>query len=141
VSDDVEYAAWWWRLAIGELAGARALAAQEAAPARLAASLAQQAAEKALKAVVAIEADEPPRTHDLVALARSLRNAPAIHGRIDDLLRLTDVVMSSRYPDPTEPSFGWTEVRELIDLAASIIEDVRRILDRRGVATRSLDQA
>jgi HEPN domain-containing protein len=141
VSDDVEYAAWWWRLAIGELAGARALAARHVAPARLAASMAQQAAEKALKALVALDGDEPPRTHDLVALAGSLRSAPAIRSRIDDLQRLTDVLMSSRYPDPTEPSLDWTDVRALIDLAATVTEDVRQMLDRRGIATRSLDQA
>lgn len=141
MSDDAEYAAYWWRLAIGDLAGARALAAQEAAPARLAAALAQQAAEKALKAVVALEGDEPPRTHDLVALAASLRAASSIQGRTHDLQRLANVVMSSRYPDPIEPSFDWTEVGQLIELAASVIEDVRTILDRGGVATRSLDQA
>jgi HEPN domain-containing protein len=141
VSDDTEYAAYWWRLAMGDLSGARTLAADETVPARLAASLAQQATEKALKAVVALAGAEPPRTHDLVALAASLRGDRSILRRTNDLRRLTNLSMSSRYPEVSAPSFDPTEVRELIDIASSLIEELRLLLDRGGADTHSLDKA
>ena len=55
-----EAALWWLRTAIGDLAAARALLAVTAVAPRQAAYLAQQAAEKALKATIAFQGDEPP---------------------------------------------------------------------------------
>lgn len=139
VFEDADAAAWWWSIGLGDLNGARTLAAAVAVPPRHAASLAQQAAEKALKAVVALEGDEPARTHDLVALAASLRGAPEIKRRTKDLRRLTDVAMTSRYPDRVETSLDWGAVNELIELAASLIDQVRTILEAAGVATNAID--
>lgn len=103
--------------------------------------MAQQAAEKALKAAIALDGDEPPRTHDLVALAARLTGPAAIQARVDDLRRLTDAHLSSRYPMPFEPAFDWSEVHELIDSASSLVEDVRQSLERRGFDTGALDPA
>jgi len=141
VFDDADAAAWWWSIALGDLNGARALAAAVTVPPRHAASLAHQAAEKALKAVVALEGDEPTRTHDLVALAASLRGAPEIQHRTADLRRLTDVAITSRYPDRTETELDWAAVKELIELASSITDQVRTILESAGIATSAIDEA
>lgn len=103
--------------------------------------MAQQAAEKALKAAIALDGDEPPRTHDLVALAARLTGPAAIQARVDDLRHLTDAHLSSRYPTPFEPAFDWSEVHQLIDSASSIVEDVRQRLERRGFDTGALDPA
>lgn len=103
--------------------------------------MAQQAAERALKAAIALEGDEPPRTHDLVALAAQLVGAAAIQAHVDDLRRLTDAHLRSRYPTPFEPDLDWSEVRELIDSASAIVEDVRQSLERRGFDTGALHPA
>lgn len=139
--EDARPAAHWWRFALGDLNGARALAADDTVSPRLAAALAQQAAEKALKALIALDGPEPPRTHDLVALAARLPSAAAIQARVEALRHLSDAYVSSRYPSPFEPAFDWSEVHELIDSAASIVEDVRPSLERRGFDTGALDPA
>lgn len=103
--------------------------------------MAQQAAEKALKAAIALDGPEPPRTHDLVALAARLRGAAPTQARVDALRRLSDAYVSSRYPLPFEPAFDRAEAHELIDSASSIVEDVRQSLERRGFDTGALDPA
>lgn len=141
VMDDSDAAAYWWSIASGDLAGARELAAASVVAPRLAASLAQQAAEKALKAVHALRGDEPPRTHDLVALAKSLRAEPEIQMRLEDLRQLTDIVESARYPIPIAIALDWADVNALIALASSVMEAVRSVLSRAGMNTASIDPA
>jgi len=61
---------------------------------------AQQAAEKALKALLAYHGEPPPRTHDLVALlTRCLPFAPDLADLETDCRNLTYFAVSSRYPD------------------------------------------
>lgn len=103
--------------------------------------MAQQAAEKALKALIALDGAEPPRTHDLVALAARLASDAAIQVRVEALRHLSDAYVSSRYPSPFEPAFDWSEVHELIHSASAIVEDVRQSLERRGFDTGALDPA
>lgn len=139
--DDSDAAAYWWSIATGDLEGARELAAASVAAPRLAASLAQQAAEKALKSLIALRGDEPTRTHDLVALARSLGAEPEIQERLEDLRRLSGVVESARYPRPTAAALDWADVNALIALASSVMEGVRAVLTRAGIATGSIEPA
>ena len=141
VMDDSDAAAYWWSIASGDMAGAREFEAASAAAPRLAASLAQQAAEKALKAVIALRGDEPPRTHDLVALAKMLRTDPEIQERLEDLRRLTDDVASARYPMPIAEALDWPDVRALIARASSVMEAVRNVLTRAGIDAASIDPA
>jgi HEPN domain-containing protein len=54
-------AAWWLRLARGDLAAARRLQKADGVTPRPVAYLAQQAAEKALKATLALEGGSRPR--------------------------------------------------------------------------------
>jgi HEPN domain-containing protein len=93
----------WLRQAREDLATTRVTLAGE----RWAAAtfFAQQVAEKALKALlVEREGRQPPRTHDLVALARCAQLPEAFaHG----LAVLTRAHMMSRYPDVlVEPEAG-----------------------------------
>jgi HEPN domain-containing protein len=141
VSDDTEYAAHWWRLAIGDFAGSISIAADKALPPRLAASLAHQAAEKALKAAIALTGDEPPRTHDLVALAMRLTGPRAVAVSVETLRGLSDAHVGLRYPDALEPPLDWLEVNELIEAAALVIEQVRLSLERHGLHTDRLSPA
>lgn len=139
MSDDADYAAHWWRLAMGDLAGAKAIDAEGALPPRLAATLAHQAAEKALKAAIALSGQEPPRTHDLVALATRLTGPAGVDVSITILRRLSDAQIGLRYPEPFEPPIDWNEVRDLIESAADVIERVRVSLERQGLRTDTIE--
>ncbi len=139
--EDREYATHWWRLAEGDLAGARAIAGDHELPPRLAASLANQAVEKALKAVIALNGEEPPRIHDLVALAARLTGDAATAASFETLRRLSDAYGSLRYPDMLEPSLDWPLVDELIGLATIVMDDVRASLERRGMRLDTLPPA
>jgi HEPN domain len=72
-------------------------------PRRIAASLAQQAAEKALRAAVASVVGAAPRIHDLVRLAQ-IAGAPMPSATADQLRLLSDAHIQGRYPEPTEPA-------------------------------------
>jgi HEPN domain-containing protein len=141
VPDDTEYAAHWWRLAIGDLAGATSIATDEELPPRLAASLAHQAAEKALKAAIALTGEEPARTHDLVALAARLTGPAAITVSPETLRDLSDAHVGLRYPDTLQPPITWPEVDDLIQRATAVIEQVRASLERQGLHLDSLRPA
>lgn len=66
---------------------------------------AQQVGEKTLKAFLVLNGEQPPRTHDLVALlAKANSYAPGLADLEDDCRRLTYFSVSSRYPDPYEPT-------------------------------------
>lgn len=80
--------------------------------------LAQQAAEQALKGLWLFRGDGlPPRSHNLVELARAL-NAP--EETIDACARLGPHYMASRYPDVAEgnPADNYTRT-----LASALLHD------------------
>jgi HEPN domain-containing protein len=88
----------WMRLAHEDQAAAAYLAAADDLPYRLACLLAQQAAEKAIKAVLVAEDTDPPKLHDLRRLLErcssrimSELNEPAL----EDLSRWS---IAGRYP-------------------------------------------
>jgi HEPN domain-containing protein len=94
----------WKSYALEELALARALASDKEAPARLACWHAQQAAEKALKAVLVVGSVAFPRTHNLLALRALLSAEVAGKLDIEELAELTQWAVESRYPgDWAEP--------------------------------------
>lgn len=113
--------------------------AEKVLPPRLAATLAHQAAEEALKAAIALTGQEPPRTHDLVALATSLTGPAGVDVSIGVLRRLSDAQIGLRYPDPFEPPIDWNEVRDLIEAASDVIERVRASLERQGLRTDTIE--
>jgi HEPN domain-containing protein len=82
--------------------------------------LAQQAAEKSIKAILVSAGVEFPRTHDLQALVDLL---PAVIRRppaVGVVARLTAYAVSSRYPGEEEPVTE-EEYREAVQLAEAVV--------------------
>lgn len=88
---------------------------------------AQQAIEKALKAVMIARALMPSRSHDLLALAKTLET----HGfstpiAADDLASLTPYAVTYRYDDETLSLVSPEEARRMV---AEILAWAREMLD------------
>lgn len=128
-----EQARYWFGLALEDLRVAEKTIADLDLVPRYAAGMAQQAAEKALKAMVAMRGDHPPRTHDLVALARHAGPELTATAGDDQLRLLTDALGLSRYPDPDDTAYDRSEVELLVQVAGSIVIGVRGDLRRAGV--------
>jgi HEPN domain-containing protein len=127
----------WLAFAMGDLAAARSQPGRRVRP-RIVAFHAQQAAEKALKAALAVDCQPIPRTHDLDDLRNRLGPGWRVRRRHPDLTRLSDYGVDSRYPDDVEaitPIQCATAVRQ----ASSIVRLVTEDLERRGIATAGLE--
>lgn len=85
---------------------------------------AQQATEKALKALLVLQQVEPPRIHDLVRLHALVDSSVRPDLDVDHLDRLTDLEAESRYPgDWPQPSM--TEAAWASELADSVVRAAR----------------
>jgi HEPN domain-containing protein len=86
--------------------------------------LAQQAVEKALKALLIEREGSFPKIHDLTQLAKTL-NVP------NDILELcasvTPAYMATRYPDVSS-EFSRDEVKEIVEYAGKVVEWVEKEL-------------
>lgn len=91
-------AARWLEYAMGDLRTAEGLRKLEDAPPRNACYFAQQAVEKALKAVLVFEGREVPRTHDLDALRVLLPDGWSVKSVQVDLSVLSEWAVNPRYP-------------------------------------------
>jgi len=90
----------WWALSASDLRVARVVAALDPPEWHLACFLAQQSAEKALKALLEAQELPIPRTHDLALLAERLGAIlPVVHIR-GAALRLSVHGVGPRYPGP-----------------------------------------
>jgi HEPN domain-containing protein/predicted nucleotidyltransferase len=87
----------WLNLARGDLASATVLLGHQDSALRNVGFLAQQAAEKALKAVLAARDADIPRTHDLTDLLHTLADPPQGLD-LDNLARLSKCAVGGRYP-------------------------------------------
>ena len=85
---------------------------------------AQQAAEKVLKAALAFLDNDPPRVHDVVALANLLPSDWLwIHEEFPDLAQLNTWTASSRYPEARRtPSVA--QARTAADLARRFVSRI-----------------
>ena len=94
--------------------------------------LAQQAAEKALKAALILEGMEFPFTHDLDALRNLLPDGWPVRNSHGDLAELTEWAAEARYPgdrpDPTNADAARAESE-----ARSVYNSVAAEFRRRGV--------
>jgi len=134
-------AVWWLRLALGDLAAARGLLMAEGVAPRQVAYLAQQAAEKALKATIALEGNEPPLTHDLIFLiTRCPQEAELRHVDVD-IVALSDAQTAAREPDPEDPPYDHEEAELLVRDATRLLGAVGDYFDRRGLAGGDLTPA
>lgn len=88
---------------------------------------AQQAAEKAIKAVLIDEADVVPRMHDLCALRSRSTSGIAVQIADEMLVRVSAQWISSRYPgDWTEPTAH--DAQTALHVASAVVADATRII-------------
>ncbi len=100
-------------------------------PARLSCFHAQQATEKALKAVLVFEQLDFHRTHDLVELGEAVPSSWSVPLALSELADLSRWAVESRYPPLDEPDAADAE-RALVT-ARPIVEAVAGELELRGV--------
>jgi HEPN domain-containing protein len=82
---------------------------------------AQQAVEKALKAVLITKGIAPPKTHNIRILLDLLSQAIIIPQEIEDSAGLTDYAVTSRYPGDFEP-VSEEEYKEALRLAKMVVK-------------------
>ena len=86
---------------------------------------AQQAVEKALKALLLARGARPPYTHDLATLLRLVeKSGETVPQGIERVVRLTDYAVETRYPGLFEP-VTQAELREAQSLASRCVAWVR----------------
>ncbi len=111
----------WLRFAQEDLSEAKRMSQSATAVPRHAAWLAQQAAEKAIKAALIVEQIEFPRTHDLTALCMLVPDAWKLIHAGADLAQLSDYAVDARYP------VGAPEITE--EDAGQAVADAARIVE------------
>jgi len=115
----------WLRFASEDLTSARTLAEAAKAPPRQSCWLAQQAAEKALKALLVWHQIDFPRTHDLDLLRNLLPADCAAKARPEDVAELTEWAVEARYPGDW-PEASLADAEKAIATAAELVEAVRQ---------------
>jgi HEPN domain-containing protein len=88
---------------------------------------AQQAAEKALKAVLIDQGVPPPKTHNIRTLLDLLPQELVAPQEIEDAASLTDYAVTSRYPGDFE-SVDEEEYKEAVRLAETVVLWAERII-------------
>jgi HEPN domain-containing protein len=127
-----EPAIWWLRAALGDLVAAQALMDVAAVPPREAAYLAQQAAEKAIKAAIALLGTEPPFRHDLLFLLDRSPGDARLRDVNVDLVALSGAQTAARYPQLDDPPYEPEEVGRLVMDASRLVVAVQEYFDRLG---------
>jgi HEPN domain-containing protein len=96
--------------------------------------LAQQAAEKALKAILIFEQLEYPRRHDLDLLFNLIPAGWSVRNEQVDLAGLTEWSMEARYPgDWADATDG--DARLAVNTARVVVDAVMRDLAQQGITT------
>ena len=98
--------------------------------------LAQQSAEKALKAALVLESVAFPFTHDLDALRNRLPENWLVHTTHSDLAELTQWAIETRYPGDWPEVTGEDAVRAESE-AASLHDSLAAEFERRGLLSNS----
>lgn len=127
MSERPDQALEWLRLAEGDLAVADRVLSAEDLPVWAACFHAQQAAEKALKAVLTRRAVPFERTHDLEALYERLPPSERDAFVLDELDALTPWAVEGRYGGGAL-GLDRARARELLDAARRVFEAARAIV-------------
>ena len=127
----------WLRFAREDLRTARLIDRQPDGVPRECCWLAQQAAEKALKAALVFLGVDFPRTHNLADLRRLLPSAPSQQRSAGDLAQLSRWGVEARYPGDW-PEASQDDARTAMAEAQSILADVASALAAHGVADEEL---
>jgi HEPN domain-containing protein len=100
--------------------------------------LAQQAAEKALKATLVLEGTEPPPTHDLIFLIARCPPEAGLRQVTVDIVALSAAQTAARYPDPEDVPYDHDESELLVRDATRLLDAVADYFKRRGFADTDL---
>lgn len=122
----------WLRYASEDLRTAEILMSQPGIPPRNACFYAQQAAEKALKAVLIFLGRTVPRIHDLDALRETLPDDWSVTREHPDLASLTNWAAHARYPSD-EPGPLADDAIEAIAQDHAVLTSVTRDLRQHGL--------
>lgn len=113
----------WHEKAAGDLEAARACLESPRVPGWIVGFHLQQAVEKALKGLLVLAEREAPRTHDLAALHRLLKEAGGVHPLTpEELQALQPFAVDERYPILSPQPVAREEVAPLMDPAARIVD-------------------
>lgn len=130
----------WTRFAREDLEAAESLLATPAVVPRHVCWLAQQAAEKSLKAALVCQVIPFPFRHDLDALRNLLPDEWRVKGDHLDLAELTEWAVEARYPGDW-PEATPEDARRATSQARAVLESVVADLTRHGISPyRSEDQ-
>ncbi len=123
---------YWWAYAVGDLKEVRLNRAHGGEP-QIACFHAQQAAEKALKALLIAYRIRPPRTHVLDALREVLPDTASVKSAFQRLDSLTAWAVVARYPElPNRPTDQ--DAEDALRLAQAVCDKVREDLVALGVS-------
>lgn len=90
---------------------------------------AQQCVEKYLKAWLAFQSIDFPKSHDLTELVALLPDIRKFPLSVDDCARLTDYATVTRYPGDWEP-IRRTDAEQAVELAKKARGAIRKLLPR-----------
>lgn len=88
---------------------------------------AQQAAEKALKALLVSYNRDYPRTHNIGTLLDFLPETLTIPTEVEQAAGLTDYAVMTRYPGDVEP-VSMEEYEQAVHIASTVLEWVQQLL-------------
>jgi HEPN domain-containing protein len=128
----------WLRFAREDLEAAEKLSADADSVPRHACFLAQQAAEKALKAALIVSGVHFPRTHDLDALRNLLPDDWSVKGEQRDLAELSGWATEARYPADL-PDATPEDAKQAVSQARALYESVQAAVESRSVALEAED--
>lgn len=118
----------WLRWANEDLVAAGHSAADADVAPRVACGLAQQAAEKAIKALLVASDMDPPKSHNLLRLTRMLTEERARLLLEVDLEELTRWAIEGRYPEDLDEATS-TDATRAVELARQITALAHRALE------------
>lgn len=121
----------WLAFARGDLDSAATLLGTRT-PYRNVGYLAQQAAEKALKAVILLDNTPFEMTHDLTAVAAQLPADFQCPATTADLAWLADLETSARHPDEGD-TITSDDARRAVEMAGAILSEVAEHFASRGI--------
>jgi len=107
----------WLTVAEDDLQAYKVLASEDAPPAIAVCFHCQQYVEKLLKAVLTLNGEEVPKTHDMRSLSiAASRYVPDMRTLIDDVSELTVYGVETRYPAAIEISDA--EIKQAVKIAS-----------------------
>ena len=125
----VDEARRWLRFAAEDIDVAQRLLATDGPTVRHTCFLAQQAAEKALKAALVLEGIDFPFRHDLDALRNLLPDTWSVRRTHTDLAQLTEWAVEARYPGDWQEATA-TDAEQAVSQAREVYNSIAADFER-----------